>query len=174
MRTTELAILGERPLRAVIKARITAFSRPGPWRLRTLSPSVLWERGLSTCRVISTRMSSLDAHRRKAEAFRDAATKIDEPGLLVETWFLSAYHFIEACAAKQRVHIQKHQRVPDELDQNPVILGPQSSVVAEAFRYLDHHARAKFVYGDSGTKADLAKARRNFETIETACREMLG
>lgn len=119
-------------------------------------------------------MSSLQTHRRKAEAFRDAATKIDEPGMLVETWFLSAYHFIEACAAKRRIHIQKHQRVPAELDRNPAILGARSSVVAEAFRYLDHHARAKFVYGDSGTKADLAKARRSFETIESACREVLG
>lgn len=119
-------------------------------------------------------MSSLETHRRKAEAFRDAAAKIDEPGLLVETWFLSAYHFIEACAAKQRVHIQKHQRVPDELDRNPTILGPRSSVVAKAFRYLDHRARAQFVYGDSGTKADLAKARRHFETIASACTEVLG
>jgi hypothetical protein len=119
-------------------------------------------------------MSSLETHRRKAEAFRDAAAKIDDPGVLVETWFLSAYHFIEACAAKQRIHIQKHQRVPDELDRNPAILGPRASVVAEAFRYLDHHARAKFVYGDSGTKADLAKARRSFATIESACLEVLG
>lgn len=93
---------------------------------------------------------------------------------MVETWFLSAYHFIEACAAKQRVHIQKHQRVPDELERNPAILGPKSSGVAKAFRYLDHHARAKFVYGDTGTKADLLKARRNFETIESACMEVLG
>ncbi len=119
-------------------------------------------------------MSSLKTHIRKAREFRDGAAKVDEPALLVEVWFLSAYHLIEACAAKQRVHIQKHQRVPEELQRNPVILGPQTSAVIDAFRYLDHHARAKFVYGNSGTKADLAKARKSFETIESICREVLG
>ena len=119
-------------------------------------------------------MSSLETHLRKAKAFRDASAKIDEPTMLVETWFLSAYHSIEACAAKQRVHIQKHQRVPEELERNPAILGPRSSAVANVFRFLDHDARAKFVYTDAGTKADLAKARRSFEIIEAACREALG
>jgi len=119
-------------------------------------------------------MSSLETHVRKAEEFRDGASRVNEPGLLVEAWFLSAYHLIEACAAKKRVHIQKHQRVPDELQRNPAILGPNTSTVADAFRYLDHNARAKFVYGNSGTRADLAKARKSFETIESICREVLG
>ncbi len=119
-------------------------------------------------------MSSLETHLRKAKAFRGSAAKVDEPAMLVEIWFLSAYHFIEACAAKERVHIQKHQRVPDELQRNPAILGPRSGAVAEAFRYLDYQARVKFVYGDTGTKRDLDKARRSFETIESACQEVLG
>jgi hypothetical protein len=119
-------------------------------------------------------MSSLETHIRKARAFRDGAAKVDEPGLRVEAWFLSAYHFIEACAAKRRFHIQKHQRVPDELQQNPAILGPRTSEVVDAFRYLDHHARAKFVYGNSGTRADLEKARKSFEAIESICQEVLG
>lgn len=119
-------------------------------------------------------MSSLETHLRQAQAFRDGAAKVNEPGLLVEAWFLSAYHLIEACAAKKRVHIQKHQRVPDELQRNPAILGPHSSTVADAFRYLDNTARAKFVYGNSGTKADLAKARKSFETIDSICRKVLG
>ena len=119
-------------------------------------------------------MSSLETHVRKAEEFREGASRVNAPGLLVEAWFLSAYHLIEACAAKKRVHIQKHQRVPDELQRNPAILGPNTSTVADAFRYLDHNARAKFVYGNSGTRADLAKARKSFETIESICREVLG
>ena len=118
-------------------------------------------------------MSSLETHRRKADEFRDGASGVKEPGLLVEAWFLSAYHLIEACAAKKRVHIQKHQRVPDELERNPTILGVHTRAVVEAFRFLDHQARAKFVYGDSGAKTDLAKARRCFETIESACQEAL-
>ena len=118
-------------------------------------------------------MSSLETHVRKARAFRDGAAQVDEPGLRVEAWFLSAYHFIEACAAKRRVHIQKHQRVPDELKRNPSILGPKTSVVVDAFRYLDHNARVKFVYGNSGTRADLAKARKSFEAIVSICEAVL-
>jgi hypothetical protein len=118
-------------------------------------------------------MSSLETHLRKADEFRDGASRVKEPGLVVEAWFLSAYHLIEACAAKKRVHIQKHQRVSDELLRNPAILGPRSSAVVDAFRYLDHNARAKFVYGNSGTRADLAKARKSFETIDSICREVL-
>jgi len=64
--------------------------------------------------------------------------------------------------------------VPDELQRNPAIVGPHTSIVADAFRYLDHNARAKFVSGNSGTRADLAKARKSFETIESCCREVLG
>src|SRR2546427_13037422 len=104
-------------------------------------------------------MSSLETHRRKADEFRDGASGVKEPGLLVEAWFLSAYHLIEACAAKKRVHIQKHQRVPDELQRNPTILGPHTSTAAAAFRYLDHKARAKLVYGNARPRAQLAKVR---------------
>ena len=118
-------------------------------------------------------MTSLETHIRKARAFRDGAAKVDEPCLRVEAWFLSAYHFIEACAAKRRVHIQKHQRVPDELKQNPSILGPKTSVVVDAFRYLDHNARVKFVYGNSGTRADLERARKSFEAIVSICEAVL-
>src|SRR5207247_10365301 len=110
-------------------------------------------------------MSSLETHLRKAETFREGASRVNEPGLLVEAWFLSAYHLIEACAAKKRVHIQKHQRVPDELLRNPAILGPRSSTVVDAFRYLDDNARAKFVYGNTRPEADLAQARKTFAPI---------
>ena len=110
----------------------------------------------------------------KYRIFKKAASITDSPEVQTEMWFLSAYHLIEACAAKARAHIQKHQKVPDELARNPSILGSKTSEVAEAFIYLDNQARAKFVYGDSGSDKDLEKARRSFETIETACLEVLG
>jgi len=138
-----------------------------------LSDPVPSGRRLSTCRVISARMSSLETHLKKAQAFRDAAAKIDEPAMLVETWFLSAYHFIEACAARQRIHIQKHQRVPDELERNPAILGSDSGRIAKAFHYLEHEARAKFVYADSGSRADLERALGSFVLIESTCEAIL-
>jgi len=119
-------------------------------------------------------MSRLETHLQKARTFQQGADQATSPEMRVEAWFLAAYHLIEACAAKHRIHIQKHQRVPDELERNSAILGPRSTTVADAFRYLDNNARAKFVYGDSGTKRDLAKARSCFEEIEAACQEALG
>ncbi len=114
-------------------------------------------------------MSKLEVHFKKAREFRDGAQRLKEPGPQVEFWFLSAYHFIEACAAKRRLHIQKHQRVPEELERNPTIFGDDTPRIAEAFRYLDGKARAKFVYGDTGTDADFKRARECFEMIKSTC-----
>ncbi len=118
-------------------------------------------------------MSRLETHRERAREFREAADRFPDPGVRVEMWFLSAYHLIEACAAKHRLHIQKHQRVPGELERNPAILGPDTKRVSEAFHYLDHEARAKFVYGGSGTDADLERARKSFELVESVCEGIL-
>jgi hypothetical protein len=118
-------------------------------------------------------MSRLDTHLRKYREFKAAAEKVDFESAKVEMWFLSAYHLIEACAAKQRVHILKHQKVAQELRRSPAILGPATAAVATAFEYLDRDARAKFVYGASGATADLAKAQRSFETVESRCLEVL-
>jgi hypothetical protein len=118
-------------------------------------------------------MTRLENHLHKYREFKRAAEASDSDAVRVETWFLAAYHLIEACAAKHRVHIQKHQRVPEELLHNPSILGGRTKEVVDAFRFLDFEARAKFVYGTTGSRSDLARARGSFETIEAACREVL-
>ncbi len=119
-------------------------------------------------------MVRLEQHLVRYREFRRAAELSEADAVKVEAWFLAAYHLIEACAAKRRIHIQKHQRVPDELGRNPSILGNRTREVADAFRFLDLEARGKFVYGASGTKADLDRARRSFGVIESACQEVLG
>jgi len=118
-------------------------------------------------------MTRLENHLARYREFREAAEKAVADAVRIEAWFLAAYHLIEACAAKRRIHIQKHSRVPDELSRNPDILGALAKEVSDAFRFLDLEARAKFVYGASGTEADLARARRSFEAIESACLEVL-
>jgi len=118
-------------------------------------------------------MSKLEAHLARYHEFKDAAEATKSPGLKVEGWFLAAYHLIEACAAKRHLHIQKHQRVPAELRQNPIILGSRSETVAEAFLFLDNRARTRFVYGVGGSDADLDEAREKFGTIEEACLEVV-
>ena len=119
-------------------------------------------------------MTRLENHMARYREFKRAAGLSDSASVQVESWFLAAYHLIEACAAKRRIHIQKHHKVPDELSRNPSILGPRTKEVVDAFRFLDFEARAKFVYGASGSKADLARARRSFEAIDAACLEILG
>ncbi|MFA5896979.1 MAG: hypothetical protein WC985_08785 [Thermoplasmata archaeon] len=119
-------------------------------------------------------MARLETHLEKARRFQEGAAQAPSPEIQVEAWFLGAYHLIEACAAKHRIHIQKHQRVPAELKRNPVIFGGRTDDVSEAFQYLDHEARAKFVYGGSGTEADLKRVQAAFEAIRSICEEVLG
>lgn len=119
-------------------------------------------------------MSKNGVHIEKAKTFLQGAETAASAEMQVEAWFLSAYHWIEACAARHRLHIQKHQRVPEELERNRKTFGDRTDQVVQAFRYLDNEARAKFVYGSSGTPADLERARRAFNTIRSICEEVLG
>lgn len=119
-------------------------------------------------------MSRLETHLDKARKFQEGAERATSPEVQVESWFLAAYHLIEACAAKHRVHIQKHQRVPEELKRNPGIFGNRTAEISEAFQYLDGEARAKFVYGASGTDEELGRTRASFETIRRRREEVLG
>jgi len=118
-------------------------------------------------------MSRLETHLQKARTFQQGADQATSPEMRVEAWFLAAYHLIEACAAKRHIHIQKHQRVPGELKRNPAIFGERTAEVSEAYQYPDGEARAKFVYGASGTDEELDRARSSFETVRRRCEEAL-
>jgi hypothetical protein len=115
----------------------------------------------------------MEVHLERARAYLEDAERARDPGSQIELWFLGAYHFVEACAAKHRLHIQKHQRVSEELKNNPSVFREQTSRVVEAFQYLDYNARAKFVYGVSGTKADFERARECVATIQSICEDVL-
>ena len=59
-------------------------------------------------------------------------------------------------------------------NRTPQSWAQKTSVVVDAFRYLDHYARGKFVYRNSGTRADLETTRKGFEAIVSICQEVLG
>lgn len=118
-------------------------------------------------------MSKFQVHLESARGYREDAGRAKGRGSQVELWFLSSYHFIEACAAKHRLHIQQHQRVPTELKLNPTVFGNRTAKVIEAFQYLDYNARAKFVYGASGIKADFDRAKECFNSIVAICEDVL-
>ena len=118
-------------------------------------------------------MSKLEVHLERARAYREDAGRAKDAGSQVELWFLSTYHFIEACAAKHRLHIQQHQKVSAELKRNRNVFGERTAEIIEAFQYLDYDARAKFVYGASGTKADFDRAQEGFDAIVAICEGLL-
>jgi len=118
-------------------------------------------------------MTKLEVHLDRARAYREDSQRSKDPGSQVELWFLSGYHYIEACAAKHRLHIQQHRKVPAELKRDRSIFRERTTEIIEAFRYLDYEARAKFVYGAMGAKADLQRARECFDTIVVICEALL-
>jgi len=115
-----------------------------------------------------------EAHRQKYRLFKDDALREQSSkAIRMEALFLAAFHLIEACAARRRAHIGKHQRVRAELEADPDILGAASRSVVAAFRVLERDLRPKFLYGESATEEDFALALRTFAELERACLEVL-
>ena len=120
-------------------------------------------------------MSQQREHLRHYEALRaDAYREENSQEIRVEALFLSSYHLIEACAAKYGIHINKHQRVREELDANWRIFGENTVKVWTAFQDLENRVRPGFVYGSSRSKADFRQAMHLFESIEDICMGVLG
>src|SRR3970040_2194542 len=112
-------------------------------------------------------MATFARHIAQYRAFKDIAKPPGaNPAGRVELLFLAAYHVIDACAAKHGQHINKHQNVRRELEQNPAILGERADRAWRAFNALQGDYRQKFVYGGRWTHKELADAVRAFETIE--------
>jgi hypothetical protein len=120
-------------------------------------------------------MGDQENHYRLFEKFRtDAQNDSLFEGTRVEAYFLAAYHLIEACAAKHRVHINKHQKVRSALEDNGFIFNEKTEAVWRAFQTIENQLRPRFSYGFSWTEKDLKEVLANFKTIETICLEVLG
>ena len=119
-------------------------------------------------------MAQATAHLDRYRKFRaDAYREENSPELRVEAFFLAAFHYIEACAARENVHINKHQGVRRELEVNHRIFGAHAPEVWKAFQELERRVRPKFVYGVRWTAKDFARAQTLFENLEARCREVL-
>ena len=120
-------------------------------------------------------MGSLEVHRTAHERFgRDAGNVANYEGTRVEAYFLSAYHLIEACAARERVHINKHQRVRQALEENSFIFGEDTEAVWRAFQRIENQLRPKFTYSFSWSPEDLEEVVGNYLAIEKICLRRLG
>ncbi len=120
-------------------------------------------------------MSELSVHFDLYKKFKkDAENENLFSGTRVETYFLSAFHLIESCAAKERIHINKHQYVRTVLEENEFLFGANTEVVWRSFQIIENQLRPKFTYSISGTKTDLNKIIENFKVIEKICLEKIG
>lgn len=120
-------------------------------------------------------MGSLEVHRTAYGRFRrDAEDGANYEGTRVEAYFLSAFHLIEACAARERVHINKHQRVRQVLEENSFIFGGETEAVWRAFQRIENQLRPKFTYSFSWSLEDLDEVRGRFLEIERICLGRMG
>lgn len=119
-------------------------------------------------------MGSFDDHFELYKRFKkDAENQDNFEGTRVETYFLSAYHLIEACAAKERVHINKHQKVRASLTENPFIFKNDTEVVWRSFQRIENQLRPKFAYAMSWASEDMKEVMGNFKSIEGICLKVL-
>jgi hypothetical protein len=119
-------------------------------------------------------MSSFEIHYELYENFRrDAKNDTLFAGTRADAYFLSAFHLIDACAARQRQHINNHQKVRHFLERNPAILQDATESAWRSFQRLENQLRPRFVYGASWVPEDLEEMDQVFTHIETLCQEVL-
>lgn len=112
-------------------------------------------------------MSTYQTHKKLYLKFKEDALKEDlYAGTRVEAYFLSAFHLIEACAAKERVHINKHQKVRSILEKENQIFGEETEKVWKSFQRIENQLRPKFTYSTGWIKEDLREIELEYEKIE--------
>ena len=120
-------------------------------------------------------MGSKENHLKLYEKFKNDAENINNfEGTRVESYFLSAYHLIESCAAKERVHINKHQHLRSMLTKNDFIFKNNTDEEWRNFQKIENQLRPKFAYGLSWTTTDVKNVIICYKTIEKICLEKLG
>ena len=119
-------------------------------------------------------MGSLENHLKLYKKFKeDAENKNIFEGTRVEAYFLSAFHLIESCAAEERVHINKHQKVRSMLTNNEFIFGNKTEELWRKIQRIENQLRPKFTYGFSWTNEDMLDVETNYKSIEEICLKKL-
>lgn len=112
-------------------------------------------------------MSTFNTHKELYLKFKEDASKEDlYAGTRVEVYFLSVFHLIEACAAKERVHINKHQQVRSVLEKEDHVFNEDTELVWKAFQRIENQLRPKFAYSAGWEEEDLEDVKEEYKTIE--------
>ena len=111
-------------------------------------------------------MSTFNTHKELYLKFKEDASKENlYAGTRVEVYFLSAFHLIEACAAKKRIHINKHQKVRSVLEKEDEIFGKDTELVWKSFQRIENQLRPKFAYSVGWRKEDLKEVEQEYRKI---------
>jgi len=120
-------------------------------------------------------MTSRSRHLAQYEDFkRGGEMDANPPQVRVECIFLAVFHLIDACAASHNVHINKHQRIRYELEQNLAVFGDRTEEVWLTFQDIETRLRPKFVYGKNWRPEDFDSVFEKASRIERVCEEVLG
>lgn len=119
-------------------------------------------------------MSSFDIHMDKHEMFKkDAENEDNSTPTRIEAYFNSCFHLIEACAARHRIHINKHQLVRPILENVREIFEEDTERVWRAFQEIENQVRPAQVYGGRIDGEALEKVKELIIVIEDLCNNVL-
>ncbi len=119
-------------------------------------------------------MGSFENHKNLYLNFKKDAENINnsEPSR-AELYFLSIYHLIESCAAKNKKHINKHQKLRKFLVENTEIFKSNTTSVWQSFQTIETRIRPKFSYGVSWEKKDFEEIKAIYFDLEQICLKVI-
>jgi len=119
-------------------------------------------------------MASQSVHLEKYRLFkRDAQNEENSIPTRIETIFEACFHLIEACMAKERLHINKHSRVRSMVAEHENVFGEGSDKVWRAFQELENQIRPGQAYGGRIDGPQLERAQDILKEIDDVCNTVL-
>jgi uncharacterized protein (UPF0332 family) len=119
-------------------------------------------------------MASQSVHVEKYRLFkRDAQNEENSIPTRIEAIFEACFHLIEACMAKERLHINKHSRVRSMVTEHENVFGEDSDKVWRAFQELENQIRPGQAYGGRIDGPQLERAQDIMKEIEDVCNTVL-
>jgi len=119
-------------------------------------------------------MASQDIHFQKYKLFkRDAENEENSIPTRIEAIFEACFHLIEACMAKDGLHINKHNAVRSMITEYGDVFGENSETVWRAFQELENQIRPGQTYGGRINGPQLQRAQSIMKRIESVCNIIL-
>jgi hypothetical protein len=119
-------------------------------------------------------MASQDIHLQKYKMFkRDAENEENSIPTRIEATFEACFHLIEACMAKDGLHINRHSEVRSMITEHTDVFRENSETVWRAFQELENQIRPGQAYGGRINGPQLQRAQDVMKRIENACNTVL-